>query len=261
MSRLPILLTLWILTDAILFVGGFVLAYFLRVGWILSSDFPFDPFLKSVLVTAPLWVAVLATSKGYAIMRNQRSVQITLRIIYSTVIAVALFTLIYYFWFTAFFSRLLLVYAFLLTTVIILVWHNLYQVILRTILRTGSPQFPTLIVGATREVEELINTLNANKSPLTPVAILDGQGSKKSEIQGVPVLGKLNKLEETLNSHSITHLIQASDLEQNLNLLSACRNRSITYILLPSVLGMVQRDEHTEMLEGWPVTIVRPKKS
>jgi hypothetical protein len=49
-------------------------------------------------------------------------------------------------------------------------------------------------------------------------------------------------------------------LEQSLNLLSACRRRGITYILLPSVLGIVERDERIESLEGYAVTMVQPGK-
>jgi hypothetical protein len=44
-------------------------------------------------------------------------------------------------------------------------------------------------------------------------------------------------------------------------LLSACRRRCITYILLPSVLGIIERDERIESLDGFAVTIVRPKKA
>jgi cobyrinic acid a,c-diamide synthase len=101
--------------------------------------------------------------------------------------------------------------------------------------------------------------LNTSHNPLKPVAILDGRGVSDKNIAGVPVLGKLNKLEEILVQKRISHLIQCSDMEQSLNLLSACRNHSITYIVLPSVFGIVERDETVESLEGIPVTVVRPR--
>ena len=118
------------------------------------------------------------------------------------------------------------------------------------------PAFPTLIIGVTRESKRLIESLVKKRNPLHPVAILDGRGFAGAEVEGVPVLGKLNKLEEVLEKKEITHLIQCSDLEQSLNLLSACRNKKITYIMLPSVLGIVDRDEHVDSLEGMPVIIV-----
>ena len=85
---------------------------------------------------------------------------------------------------------------------------------------------------------------------------MDGRGANESEVSGVQVLGNLNKLEEVLEQKKITHLIQCSDLEQSLNLLSACRNKNITYLMLPSVLGIVERDEKVESLEGMAVIMV-----
>jgi FlaA1/EpsC-like NDP-sugar epimerase len=129
------------------------------------------------------------------------------------------------------------------------------------LMRGKTPTYPTLIIGTTREAVNLIGQLQKNHSPLTPVSILDGRGSKEKEIHGVPVEGKLNKLEETIAKHDITHLIQCDEPEQVLNLLSACRNRGISYIILPSVFGIIEGDERIDIIEGQQVTSVRPKDS
>ncbi len=251
---------LWLLTDMLLFIGAFSLAYFLRVGWVLSTDFPFDRFLLSTMLAAPVWLLVLATTRTFTLPRNQITLRNGLFIGYSCLVGVAVFTLIYYFAFTAFFSRLLLMTAWVLSTIATWVWHICYDQLRRFILRSNPPAFPTLIVGVTRESKKLIEELNRRKSPLKPVAILDGRGTSEKEIDGVPVKGKLKKLEEILENEGITHLIQCSDLEQSLNLLSASRQRGITYMLLPSVLGIVERDGRVDTLEGHPVTMVRPQK-
>lgn len=261
MSRHKTTLTLWLLTDIALFVGLYATAYYLRVGQWESTDFPFDRFIVATQITAPVWLLVLATTRTFAMTRNQKTLRNGSYIAYSCLVGVALYTLVYYFQFTEFFSRKLLIYAFVLSTAGVWLWHIVFSQIQRRILRSNPPVFPTLIVGVTRESKQLIENLNRNRNPLTPVAILDGRGSKEMEIDGVPVLGKLNKLEEVLEEKGVTHLIQCSDLEQSLNLLSACRNRKITYLLLPSVLGIVEKDERVESLEGQPVTVVPPKES
>lgn len=258
--RRPLLLIIWLLSDLAIFVGAYVLAYFLRVGWILSTDFPFDLFIRTVMLTAPVGVLVLGFLGVYRLMRNQNDPRNILHIIFSCVIGCAFFTLAYYFLYTDFFSRLLLVYALVLSTGFLIIWHIGYEQVMRRLLRLGRPVYPTLIIGATREAAHLIKILNNQKNPLTPVAILDGRGAKEAQIENVPVEGKLNKLEETIKKHHITHMIQASDLEQSLNLLSACRNHGIHYMMLPSVLGIVERNEWIESLEGRPVNVVRSKK-
>ncbi|MBT3293221.1 hypothetical protein HN512_03200 [Candidatus Peregrinibacteria bacterium] len=260
MSRPKLLLIIWFISDLILFQVAFAFAYFLRVGFILSSDFPFNKFILITSAIAPLWLLVLSTTRTFSFTRSQQTIRNTAYIGYSVLVGVALFSLGYYFTYEAFFSRLLLVYAFAITAIGVLVWHILYSKIIRSALRSNPPSFPTLIIGLTRESKKLIETLNAKKNPLVPVAILDGRGTKEKEVDGVPVLGKLNKLEDVLEEKKITHLIQCSDLEQSINLLSACRSKSITYMLLPSVLGIVERDEKIDSLEGLPVTTVKPNK-
>lgn len=237
-----------------------MLAYFLRVGWIVSTDFPLNLYTQTVLLTAPVCVLVLAALGVFRLMRNQGAARNVMHIIFATVVACAFFTLAYYFIYTAFFSRLLLIYAFLLSTAALVIWHIGFERVMRRVLRLGRPVYPTLIIGATREAAQMIKMLNDQKSPLTPVAILDGRGSKETHLQGVPVEGKLNKLEETIKKHRITHMIQASDLEQSINLLSACKNHGITYMLLPSVMGMIEGNERIESIEGQQVTTVRTKK-
>jgi FlaA1/EpsC-like NDP-sugar epimerase len=255
------LLIIWLLSDLLIFITAYILAYFVRVGWIFSSAFAFNTYLKVTLIVAPFWLGLLISTRTFALLRKQMSKRTLAYIIYACLGTTALFALTYYFLFGLFFSRLLLVYAFVFSVVLTWAWHLLFGFISRLLMRGKNPTYPTLIIGTTREAADLIRNLQKNHSPLAPVAILDGRGSKEKEIEGVPVEGKLNKLEETITKYGITHIIQCSDLEQSINLLSACRNRNITYMLLPSVLGMIENDERIDTLEGKQVTSVRPKDS
>jgi FlaA1/EpsC-like NDP-sugar epimerase len=259
--RRSLLLVLWLVTDLLLFVGVYAAAYFVRVGWIFSSDFPFIPYLLVALAVSPLWLLVLLTTRTFGLTRSQTSWRTGAYIAYSCVTGTALFALAYYFVVGLFFSRLLLVEALLGSIAITWAWHMVFDVWKRSVLRRDPAMFPTLVVGVTRESRALITLLESRKSLLKPVAILDGAGAKEKEIAGVPVLGKLNQLEAVLEKYRITHLIQCSDLEQSINLLGACRTRGITYLLLPSVLGIVEHDERIETLEGKPVTVVSPQQA
>lgn len=257
--RRALLLAVWLFTDLLVFTACYVAAYFLRVGFIFSTDFPFGRFLTATLLVAPVWLGMLIGTRTFALLRSQRSPRTLAYVVFAGIGAAALFSLVYYFLFGAFFSRLLLATALALSIVCAWTWHLLFGFLARNAMRGASPTYPTLIVGATREAASLIKALQEKKNPLKPVAVLDGKGTKDVAIEGVPVLGKLNKLEEVLEKHGITHVIQCSDLEQSLNLLSACRKRGITYMMLPSILGIVERDERIETLEGRSVTAVRPR--
>lgn len=259
MRRTP-LLAAWIAGDAALFAGSYLLAYFLRVGWVLSSDFPFGRFLAVTLLVLPVFLLTLTMTRTFALLRRQATLRVFAYVAYAGVVTLAFFALGYYFLYREFFSRMLLAYALPLSVLSVWGWHVLFDGVSRRLLR-ASPAYPALVIGATREAAGLIEALEKNRSPLKPVGVLDGRGTAETQIRGVPVLGRLHKLDETLDKLKITHVIQCSDLEQSINLLGACRNRGITYLLLPSVLGIVERDERIDTLEGRAVTVVRPKQA
>lgn len=259
--RRGILLTIWLFTDLAVFTLCYVAAYFLRVGFIFSTDFPFDRFITATIITSPAWLALLIGTRTFSLLRKQFSLRTAAHVAYACVGGAAIFSLTYYFLFGAFFSRGLLLLAFSLSIVATWAWHVIFGFVLRIWMRGSTPDYPTLVVGATREATKLLRSMRENRSPLSPVAILDGKGTKETEIEGVPVLGKLNKLEDTLKRYGVTHVIQCSDMEQSLNLLSACRKHRINYIVLPSVFGIIEGDERVESLEGVQVTVVRPKGS
>lgn len=260
MRRHQTLVALWLGSDAVLFIGAYVLAYILRVGWILSTDFPLKRLLVIVAGVTPFWLLILVALGVFHPLRNQKTLVTFSHIVAAALLGVALFTLGYYFRFVAFFSRLLLIEAFFLSSIVPWVWHTIMQRIVRRILRSPPLSFPTLIIGATREAARLIHTLERERSPLVPIGILDSHSVRESHITSIPILGKLNNLDTILTEKNVTHLIQCSDVEHTINLISACRMHGITYMLLPSVLGIVERDERIESLEGFPVTVVRPKK-
>ena len=258
--RRAALIIAWLVTDLLLFIGSYALAYFLRVGWIFSSAFPLKPYLLVVLLVTPAWLVVLLTTRCFSLTRRQCSTRSAAYILFSSIVGASLFAMTYYFLYGLFFSRMLLLESLGISTMLIFLWHVLFEQIQRSILAVKPVTYPTLIVGLTREASALIAQLTHTRHPLQPVAILDGRGAKEKEVHGVPVLGKLDKLEQTLRDHRITHLIHCSDLEQSLNLLSACRSHGITYLLLPSVLGIMGGQERVDTLEGHPVTVVSPKR-
>lgn len=247
--RRTLLLAAWLITDIVLFVGAYVCAYFLRVGFILSTDFPLNLFVEAVLVISPIWIAVMLGLGIFRLTRVQSSKRNILHLLFACIMGLSLFTLGYYFLFGQFFSRLLLVYAGAFSFVLTTIWHLAFDQWQRRILRKDPPSYPTLIVGINRETERFIRLLNDKQSPFKPIGVLDSQGSPLKEIAGVSVLGKLNMLEEVIRTKKPTHLVQCSNLEHTINLMSVARQHKMTYMLLPSVIGSVGH-QSMDVIEG-----------
>jgi FlaA1/EpsC-like NDP-sugar epimerase len=257
--RRRVLLTLfWLLTDALIYIGAYLLAYFVRVGWILSTDLPLRMFLGAVLLTTPAWLFVMVTMRNFSLTRSQRSLRSAGYIAYACVIGMAAFALVFYFQEQSLFSRKLLVLGGGFSMVGVILWHAIFDQLQRRLLQMGQPTYPLLVIGVNREAQHVTKTLLEKRSPFTPVAVLDPRGGGHKTISGVPVIGKLNQLEHVLREKKISHLLQCDHLEQSINLASVCRAHGITYLLLPYTLGVIDRSVPTESLEGSPVVAVHP---
>lgn len=254
--RRTVLLILWIIADVLLFLGAYVAAYFARVGLILSTDFPMDRYLQIALLVLPMWIGVLGFLGVYRLTRVQTATKNISYLFFSCVLAMSLFSLGYYFAYGAFFSRMLLLFAGSFSFVAVAVWHAAFDQWQRRILRKDPPAYPMLVIGANRDAERMIKLLEERQSPFRPVAVLDSRGTPLKDIAGIPVLGKLNTLEDIIKEKGITHLLQCADLEHTINLISVCRQHGITYMLLPMVLGTAGTSEETDMLEGKPVIVI-----
>jgi FlaA1/EpsC-like NDP-sugar epimerase len=249
---------LTLLLDYFLLQGMFVLAYLLRVGFVWSSDFPFEPYFWTSLAAGLVWLASLLIFRGYnPSIRFTRWIHI-MKVIVAGLTGTALFGLIFYFGQQSLFSRLLLGYIFCLGTVGMLLFHLLMQWIENTLIRKGHGNIRTLIIGSNRGVKAFIAELKKNHSPYVPVAVLDGYGTKQKEIHGVPVLGKLNILEETVDEYDIHAIVQGDNVEQVVNIVHFCDKNQLDYFLLPYLLGMYQDSLRVQMIEKPVIAPARP---
>jgi FlaA1/EpsC-like NDP-sugar epimerase len=258
MNRRTGLLLWWLATDLGLFILIYLASYFLRVGLIFSSDLQIGEFVLVVIGVAPFWLLSLIATRTFGLTRSQGTPRNFFHILASCVVGAALVALAFYFVHARVFSRLLLFIALALSVLTIWLWHLCFEQIQRRLLRRQPVCYPTAIVGLTRESKRLIESLQRSRHPLTPVAIFDAQGTHEKHVAGVPVVGRLHKLESTMRAEHITHVIQCSDLEHSINILSICRSNRVTYLLLPSVLGIVEGTETIEFLEHQPVAVVAP---
>ena len=173
-------------------------AYFLRVGFILSSNVPFWNFLISVMLSGIPWLGCLVITRTFGLTRNQKTIRNLFYIGYACAVGMALVALASFFLYRMIFSRLLLLIGAGINLAVVSLWHGLFEQVHRALLRMSPPAFPTLIVGITRESRALLKQMRESRNPLTPVGVLDTYGSSEQTIEGVPLLGRLHKLPSSL---------------------------------------------------------------
>lgn len=248
---------LTIFVDYVLLIGAFALAYFVRVGFIFSTDLPFAPYLSSSFLAAAIWILSLVVFRGYStVVRFNRPIHV-IKVLVAGLTGTAAFGLIFYFSEKALFSRLLLVYLFVFGSLLMTLFHLLMLALERSLIRKGYGTTRLLIIGSNRGVKSFVAALKKNHSPYLPVAILDGYGTSEKEIAGVPVLGKLNILEDTVDRYQIQAIAQGDNIEQVVNIHSFCHQHGLDYYLLPYLFGAYQGQLQVSILER---PVIHPMK-
>jgi FlaA1/EpsC-like NDP-sugar epimerase len=259
-KRLITLKIIQVAVDAALILAAFALAYFLRVGFIFSSVFPFHQYYIIALITLPFTLIFMFFIRAYKMSQRIWSFRHFQRIAFVAVENVFVFMIFYYFAYRAFFSRLILLYIVLLTTAFVFGWHLLFRWIMQKHSQREKGVYRTLIIGANRPAEDLVGHLLRTKSHIKPVAVIDAYGSKKPSVHGVPIVGKMNVFERTIANHNIDLIIQADNLEQSLNIINYALQNNIKYMMPPELLGVFQGHQMIEEVEGVPLLKIHKSK-
>ncbi len=263
-----------IIVDGILILVAFAIAYFLRIsfsfmssfpflewnGYFISSEFPFNQYMIVALTTMPISLLFMFFARSYKLSQQINSWRHFQRIVFVALQNVAVFMVFYYFAYRNFFSRLILVYIFVFTLLLVYGWHRLFRWIMQKSSEREVGIYRTLVIGANRPAEVMVRQLLATKSHLKPVAVIDAHGRRKGMIAGVPVVGKMNRFERTIADHDIDYILQVDHLEQSLNIINYALQNNIRYVMPPELLGIFQGHQLFEEVEGQPLLKVYPKK-
>lgn len=227
--------------------GGELLSFSEKFPLLVSTDFSFAEYFLPIVFIAILWIVVMYYARCYRLGQQVNTLRYFERIVFVVLVGVAAYAIAFFFLERFIFSRLIFVFLLLLSSGFLYLGHYLHSLVAKHFYKKGVGTYKTLIIGTNREAKKLIAHLKDESSIHEPVAILDGYGSKDKEIMGVPVLGKLNKLEDTVEKYSIEQIIQADNLEQTINLINFSLNHNLKYAMLPSLLGVYKKGYKLEM--------------
>ncbi len=235
---------LHILTDGLLLILAALLAYFIRVGFIFSSDVPFFPFLISALFgTAGALLFLLAG--GYYRLHRQSGAWLWVLRIIASISTAGLLAIAYYFLANGVFSRGL--------TLLVAGFSFCFFIITNSVfsnwLKRQVPNNATLIIGANRLSESIAAALgNDIYSDNVVVGCLDPYGISSS-LSGLSVLGKLNKLHAVCDTHSVKTIIQCDAYEHTANIHAFCAEEQIEYFFLPAIRGVLETPQFKPISE------------
>jgi FlaA1/EpsC-like NDP-sugar epimerase len=249
-----------IFADYLALLTAFVLAYFIQVGWVFSSVFPFWPYFWVSVTVSFVWIAFFVFFRVYAVRKRTDTREHIARLIAVNLLGTGTFLLFFFTFRNLLFSRWILVYVFLIATVLLVGTHIGSQLMRARLSRKDRGISRLLIIGTNRSVAKFLQMLGNLSSQYKPIVILDGYGSSSKEVAGVPVIGKLNLLEDTVEKYNIHEIIQVDNLEQTLNIIHFCQQKGLRYAMLPSLLGVFHDQIELDLVEFQPVIRLKDKR-
>lgn len=253
--------------DFLMGILAFLLAYQLRTiddfipGLHLSLDLTSFPALADYLtfsyVATFILVILLAFNKMYPLKTGMRLSKEIGKII---ITAMAWFGLImgYYFVIRAFpFSRLALIYAWVLTIIFIISGRILVRALHRLLLHWGFDKKKVLFIGNNPITETLSQRMNKD-AKLKLVGLVDDHYKKTTSLKN---LGTLKELAKIIKKYGIEEIVQTkSDLSahQSAEVLDLCREHHINYCFVPDLLAVQQTNIEVVTIAGIPIIHLKP---
>lgn len=238
-----------ILLDSLLITCAFIGAYYFRLGTFNHSEFIFSEYFQIGLLMVPLWIFFLAYQGRYLLSEQSLGTKLN-AVIVGSLLGSLLFPMLFYFTNEVFFSRGIIVILFFIGVVLLYTLSYIEKKISEYQARHNIQMSRMLVIGANRNAENIIEKLISNFSHHKPVAILSPYGSKKKEISGVPIFGKLDALEKIFIEKKIDEIFLCDGIEHSENLASFCRNKGIPLRTSFETLGISPQQTQAECIEG-----------
>jgi exopolysaccharide biosynthesis polyprenyl glycosylphosphotransferase len=159
------------------------------------------------------------------------------------------------------FPRVMVVYAWFLTVVLVTLGRTLL-ILLRNLLRRRGIWVDRLLIVGTEDVGRMIlqKTRQMPRLGYTVVGFVDGDTEPGHEIMGVPVLGGVEDLPELIEKHKVDEvIIGRPDLshQEMLAIISRCESGQVGIKIFPDLFQIIATELSIGDLGGLPLLMVR----
>lgn len=257
------------LLDIILIAAAFALAYQIRVSvqWPdpLNFVYPLSSYAGLMLLQITAVVITLFFYKQYyiprAVSRVDQLYSLLTAVTIGTLMAVGISTFIFKSNKVILdFPRAMIVYAWLLTIILLLLGRYLHQVVRNKLRHYGLGKDRLLIVGSGEMAQIIIQRIQW--SPYLGyelVGVVNGTHDM-DELQGVPILGHPEDLPTLIDEFDIDEVIIAMPEKghrETVRVLSYCEQGRISIKIFPDVFQFMTSEANIDALGGLPLLSVR----
>lgn len=262
---------LHILMDMLIIIISFLIAYYLRFYSFLTNlsflkvevgtFYPLGVYAQSLYILTPLYLLVYNQAKLYTPKRVKRKWTEFFHITYANIIGLSFYFFFLYMMEETNISRVFLGMFTAINIVLTTFARMSIAKILRMIRRRGHNLKHIILVGYSRASEAYIDRIFANPQWGYYIhGILDDSMEIGTRYKKVPVIGKLDQLEEYLTKMSLDEIAITLSINEYENLekvVKTCEKSGVHTKFIPDYYKFISSRPYTEDLYGLPVVNIR----
>jgi FlaA1/EpsC-like NDP-sugar epimerase len=200
--------------DFLMIIVAFIAAYFLRAGFGILI-FPFWQYLKWVLLTIPIWLLIFALGGLYKDHRRFKIIDELYNIFAACSVGIIVTIVIIFMRREFFFSRLVVIYAWLLSSLFVLLGRVILEKTQNWLFKFGIGVYKVLIIGGGQvSTTQILQEIEKNPSlGYKVIGILDEVEKIGTRIGNVKVTGRLSDLEKIHRKYNLDEVIQTKSTD------------------------------------------------
>jgi len=247
--------------DACAIAAAFALAYLLRFRWQIIPAFdepPAAPYFIILTPILPAWVAIFA---AYGLYRSRfhSFFEETLRTVSAVSVGMMLLLAGSFFYRHFSYSRLWILYAWVLSIGVILLLRGVRRLAYRHLRARGIDVQRVVVVGAGKEGASVMETLTARPElGRQPVAFLDTAGH--GEVHGLPVAGApadVLPVVRRLGAHAVIIALPADARQTTMQTAALCEEAGVPYAIVPDLYTLAATGADVEVIGRLPLLTLR----
>ncbi|MDD5605863.1 MAG: sugar transferase [Patescibacteria group bacterium] len=244
MKRFSQIFTLLALpTDFVAVWVSFLVAYWLRVNWQFKEVIfvqPFDDFIVFALWAGLLWVLTLACLGLYSFKGFKNTLGLAARFMVASSVALALLIIVLFLTKTTFFSRLIVIYLWILTPICLLIGRSLLSFIRQWFQYSGAGVEKVVIVAKDRVATILRSHVEGMRPSQALLAVLAS-----------PDWNILKQADRVIVGYEL-------DRDAMLQLIRFCEDNGIALQYIPSLTGLYTSQMTIDTISGYPIIELSP---
>lgn len=245
--------------DGLMIIIGFTLAYYIRSQSEIIYVWQFSDYSRFFLIALPIWIVIFTLEGLYNIRNPKRGFSE----FYSITVGVSAGIMLIVAWLflsrTTFFSRLVIIYAWVFNIVLILFGRWALRLIQILLYQHGIGTKGLLIIGNNNIAQDLIKIIQTDKNlgySFTGIATTPNDKIAKDKQLNIKILGEMEQISEIYQKHPFDEMVLADPLisERHVTkLMEFSEKKKIVFKEIPNLFKVRTSNAINEVIGGIPI--------